>query len=136
MSNFYLENLTAKLGRNFASEWIYAGGDYGCHKNYFELFNDEEKFEEPPHENFCACGHKIKINCYIYNKKLDKLTVLGSCCIKRFLNKPGRTCKDCGESHKNRVVNYCDECRFKYCEGCSKKKNNNYKLCYRCFCSK
>lgn len=136
MGNGYVQTLIEELGDDFMNKWSYAGGNRGKrHKNYFELFNKEKKLEEPEPTDRCACGHKIVENCYIYNKELNELRILGSCCIKKFLNESnrGRTCKDCGSSHRNRKVNYCNDCRFKYCENCAKKKNNNYKYCFPCY---
>jgi len=140
------ENINVKLTKKFIKglqnynlsyedikkdNWVYCGGDTGRHLNYFKLFFKDR--ELPSHEDKCVCGHFIKENCYITNKK--RLLTLGNCCIKKFLSKSksGRTCEDCGNPHRNRKNNKCNDCRKKACKRCGKKSNNGYKYCYNCY---
>ena len=107
----------------------YAGGDYEGHYNYYRMLFPTR--EVPENAEHCVCGQGIKRNCYITNMK--RLVIVGNCCIKRFLEKSGRTCEICEAPHKNRKVNKCNDCKNK-CEKCKKwKDNNGYKLCYWCY---
>ena len=120
-----------KHGLNFedvSNNWKYAGGDTGRHFNYYKLCHSQLEF--PGHEDVCICSHPIFENCYITNG--DKFLVVGNCCIKRFIKKATRTCDTCGEPHKNRTVNRCNQCRLTKCDKCGKKCNEEYKLCYLC----
>jgi hypothetical protein len=121
--------LTIEEVRN---NWYYSGGNMGSHLNYFKLKYKQAPFYEE--EDECVCGHSIKENCYITND--EEVLILGNCCIKRFMpkNKSGRTCERCKNPHKNRVVNLCNECRYKYCKDCGIEKfDKKYKLCYNCW---
>jgi hypothetical protein len=114
-------------------EWKYCGGDQGSHLNYFKLSVQKNKkdTEMPLHVDKCICGHHIEENCFITNG--DRIIVLGNCCIKRFVPKSTRTCSECGEPHRNRVVDRCNECRIGICDGCGRDIDIKYKKCYRCF---
>lgn len=108
----------------------YAGGDSGCHHNYFIMcdITAPEKMEE------CVCGHSIIKNCYIHSEERDQTLVLGTCCIKRFIpkGKQGRTCSECGDPHRNRKVNKCNGCRQGSCDRCGKGIEYQYKVCWGC----
>ena len=96
------------------------------HYKYYRMLFPTRDFAE-----YCVCGQVIKRNCYITNMK--RIVIVGNCCIKGFLEKSGRTCEICGASHRNRIVNKCNDCKNK-CEKCKKRKDNNgYKLCYWCY---
>jgi hypothetical protein len=117
-------------------DWKYCGGDTGRHLNYYRLCYKKAKL--PEHHNYCVCGHFITENCFITDNK--QLLVLGNCCIKAFLVKNGRTCEDCGNSHKNRIINKCNDCKnkekYKYCSVCKCEKHPNYikySRCYNCY---
>ena len=114
------------------NNWKYCGGDDKAHLNYWSLINGKE--ELPEHEDKCVCGHKIKKNCYLeYN---DEILILGSCCIKRFLpkNSAGRTCDECGKSHRNRKINKCNDCKVGYCLECWKPMDiSSYDRCAECY---
>lgn len=90
--------------------WKYCGGDRNSKLEYFYL-NFKNERELPQHEDKCVCGHKIKENCYITNK--DIILVLGNCCIKKYIDKSGRTCEKCGKPHQRRKINLCKECDVK-----------------------
>lgn len=111
--------------------WKYCGGDQKEHLRYFELFVKTNPLKKPPWKAECTCGHAIKENCYITNGK-DIMT-LGICCIKKFVPNSGRTCEMCGNGHRNRKVNRCNECRVGKCDGCHKTIAPKYKLCWSCF---
>lgn len=122
------------------NNWTYCGGNKpGSRLRYFKLFFGHT--DTPDHESKCVCGHTIKENCYITDRK--EILVLGNCCIKKFMpkGKSGRTCEDCGKPHRNRKDNKCHDCReIKYntpienrCRKCDIKCNSKYKYCYNCY---
>ena len=116
----------------------YHGGDTESnHKNYWKMLEGTNPFPEKTNE--CVCGHYIKRNFYICSG--DQIMILGSCCILKFVPSGlRRTCEICGEVHRNRKNNICNECRarraseakgrcvkcgelclkptYKYCRGC------------------
>ena len=114
--------------------WKYYGGNKGSHLNYYRLITND-----PLPEQFhkCVCNHTIKENCYITNPEETELIIIGNCCIKKFIDKKGRTCSNCKAPHKKRKDNLCTDCRnLKKCTGCNQllNKNHGYKFCtYRCF---
>tara|TARA_R110000796_G_scaffold250750_1_gene380421 strand:+ start:322 stop:837 length:516 start_codon:yes stop_codon:yes gene_type:complete len=95
--------------------WKYCGGDENAgqtHLNYFvNIFggDPESVYGDLPSE--CACGVGIKRHFFITNKTEDEMICIGSECIKKFIDKSGRTCEICHESHKNRKDNICNTCR-------------------------
>lgn len=129
--SIFIKRIETYLGD--LDNWKYAGGDKKQHNNYFNLIFKDKEIERPEKVSKCLCNHDIVENCYIYNEKLNKLVVLGNCCIKRFFKKSGRTCEICGESHQNRKDNKCSDCRMFWCKECGIEKNDNkYKLCTKC----
>ena len=106
-----LENYDLTLQEIIESGWKYCGGDNGRHKRYWILvFGVNEPLLH--HEDECVCGHSITNNAYICNRDQTEFLVLGSCCIKRFIdNGCRRTCSRCGTPHQNRRDNYCKKCR-------------------------
>jgi hypothetical protein len=110
------------------SKWEYCGGNRGSHLNYFKLRYPKGNIPDSVDE--CVCGHKISENCYITDG--NEILVMGNCCIKKFIKKSGRTCEKCGNPHKNRVVNKCNDCRSGFCDDCGKECNEYYKKCYKC----
>lgn len=111
------------------NNWRYCGGNVGRHFNYFKLSCPNDDIPEKVNE--CVCGHLISENCYITDG--DQILILGNCCIKKFIEKSGRNCEQCGNPHKNRVVNRCDECRRGKCDKCGKVCDEYYKKCYKCY---
>ena len=110
--------------------WKYAGGSNDRHLKYFNISSPEGE-TLPPFAAECVCGHRIKENCYITND--SEILILGNCCIKRFIPKSGRTCEKCGEPHKNRIVNRCNDCRVGICDGCGcSLRNPQYPKCWSC----
>jgi len=119
---------TTELMKNF----VYVGGNYGDGlKRWVRLYGNEQT-PEPLDE--CVCGHHILDNRYLINAD-GEIVVLGNCCIKRFLPKDFKLikCRDCGAGHKNRKVEYCNQCRFNHCENCNKDKIGKYLLCSECY---
>lgn len=110
------------------SNWKYCGGRRGRHFNYFKLCCKDDDLPELINE--CVCGHHIKENCYITDG--EQILVLGNCCIKKFIPKSSRTCEKCGEPHKNRIVNICNNCRKGICEIFNIECDYKYKKCYNC----
>ena len=108
--------------------WKYAGGDSRHHENYYDMAFSH--LEQPDHTDRCVCEHLIRENCYITDG--TDMIVVGNCCIKKFINKAGRTCDECGEPHKNRIVNRCNNCRQGCCDSCGISSGTIYKKCYKC----
>ena len=137
-NNYYLNNFKKALEERGLSydevktTYKYSGGR-GCdnadplhefasdtrHSRYFELcFPNKPR---PDQVETCLCEHPINENCYISkNFDIDTILILGNCCIKKFIVKSSRTCEICGEGHRNRKSNYCNDC-----------KQTNYK-CLHC----
>jgi hypothetical protein len=110
MSEKFIEGLK-KRGFEYSDvrKWHYCGDDKdGGGLNYFRISCPNIDF--PDKVDQCVCGHKIHHNFYITGIKKDIL-VLGSTCIKNFIDYSGKTCQDCGLPHKNRKDNFCNECR-------------------------
>ena len=103
----------------------YCGGNCKQHKNYFKMCFPNDAL--PEHQDYCVCNHKIKENCYIY--KGDEIIVLGNCCIKKFIPSSGRTCEECGGSHRNRKHNICNSCLENRCFECLIPCSAKYKYC-------
>tara|TARA_R110002110_G_scaffold68522_5_gene185443 strand:+ start:78 stop:497 length:420 start_codon:yes stop_codon:yes gene_type:complete len=101
-----------------ASGWKYCGGDEAAglnHYNYFKtIFGGEPEacVEDYPAIK-CICGHTIHRNFFICNKEEDELLIIGSECINKFITKKGRSCEKCGDPHRNRKDNLCNNCRSK-----------------------
>lgn len=111
-------------------KYEYCGGSSGAHFKYWVLRYGPFK-ELPLHQETCVCYQPIAENCFITNGK--EYIVLGNCCIKRFVPKCTRTCERCGDPHKNRIINRCNECReIGFCKKCKKKIDEKYTLCYTC----
>ena len=95
-------------------DYKYAGGDDANgsnprHLHYYNLARPNEP--TPEHVDNCEiCSHDIIENCYIEHKLRGDIMVVGNCCIKRFVEDSGRTCRDCGAEHRNRTHNLCKAC--------------------------
>jgi len=115
------------------TNWKYYGGNKGSHLNYYRLITDDPL---PEHEPKCVCNHNIKENCYIANPDESLMVVIGNCCIKKFIDKKGRTCSFCKKPHNNRKDNYCNTCRnAKKCRCCKiiLPQGHKYPFCsYKC----
>jgi len=109
--------------------WRYCGGDKKSHFNYWKLVYKDK--ELPKKENTCVCSHYIQENCYITDG--NNILVVGNCCIKAFVVKCNRTCENCGETHRNRKVNKCNNCKEKLCIKCSVPIQSKYRKCYKCY---
>lgn len=106
----------------FKKDYQYAGGDGQLtnYNNYSELKGEtkyatlrgitSEMMNKELKTDQCLCGHIIKNHMYIQDKKdKSKIIVLGNTCIKKFKGKQ-RHC-NCGNLHKNRKNNLCNDCR-------------------------
>lgn len=90
-------------------DWVYVGGNQGTRLDYWrQKYPDRDP---PELLDKCSCGHKIQENCYIMYE--EKIAIVGSCCIKRYLPKEnrGKTCSICGIAHRNRKNDLCNNCR-------------------------
>jgi hypothetical protein len=130
-------------------DWEFAGDDYSTYgtkrRDYFA-----HQYIIPVHSDHCACSHDIVQNCYVVNKKLHIIAVVGNCCINKFTGEHRQKCENCGVGHKNRNNNSCKACRKlwqckiktckkylnvlepsrqdKMCSDCKKKEDENQKL--------
>ena len=117
-------------------DYIYVGGNGDNttgqmhHYNYFALKCPGIAHPEPVQH--CACGHAIRENCYIRNMETGDMIQMGNCCIKRFMPENGRTCGDCGKSHRNRKIDRCNDCRRVKCDLCGGRKQGKRALCDGC----
>ncbi len=140
------DNLSGGLSDDICN-FIYYGGDYDRHLNYFNNIKAITKEITPAHSSKCACGHDISRNGYVKHKTNNKIFVVGSCCINRFMsaNQKSRKCVFCNSNHKNYKNSICNDCRKIYCNICYKKSNssicydcdikyNNKKICKECNC--
>ena len=101
--------------------WTYAGGTAGeiselpgalYHQKYYDQIKHTLHVFPPfPKLDYCVCKHWIVVNCYIVNPAKTELIVCGSCCIKKFMDKSGKTCETCSEPHQSRKDNFCKKCR-------------------------
>lgn len=123
------------LKKEDMEQFKYCGGNKGSHFNYFKIFFRERLQENPKwspvQKDHCICGHIISENCYIINNT-ELILILGNCCIKKFVPTNKRSCEKCGNHHRNRNVNRCNECRFGVCDYCNKKCGKKYHLCWDC----
>jgi len=80
--------------------------------NYWKICKKEGE-ERPEYRTRCLCFHEIKKNCYIKSLKLNKIFIVGKCCIKKFIHEDmrGRRCEICMEKHRNSKNNICNVCR-------------------------
>lgn len=120
-------------------DWKYCGGqgessltldEQMVHKKhrsrieYFRLCFPNR--ELPIYRDECICGHYIEDNCFITNG--TDILVIGNCCLKRFIPKYKKSCERCGEFHKNKINNLCNNCR----ENDRIKEEELDKICVRC----
>jgi len=104
---------------------------------YFEMYwkdKQEEMKKEIEIKSECLCNQPIQNNYFIHSQKLNKVLSLGKCCIKKF-NPSGlkKLCESCGCVHKNRIDNFCSDCR-KNCNKCRKDRPyKNYDICLECY---
>lgn len=122
-----------KVNSLVSADWVYAGGDFDSHLKYWEIFARSKNFpaKKPKFRKKCICGQELKRNCWIYNEDENLIKVIGSECINKFLDKR-RTCSICGDEHRNRIVNRCNDCRWGLCDHCDKEIDDRYKICYVC----
>lgn len=81
------------------------------HINYARIAYPFQRRKRPCVVQRCVCGTKITLNCWIMDPAKEKLITIGSCCVKEFMNKAGRSCDVCGNLHNNRKDNVCNDCR-------------------------
>ena len=111
--------------------WVYIGGEHVQHLSYFNLKIKDVEIGKPEHKDRCICKTKIQQNCWI-TKDYKNILVIGNCCLKHFLPECGRTCGRCGKSHRNYIIDRCNECKFK-CDIClGDKQELKELLCNYC----
>ena len=70
--------------------WIYAGGDFDSHLNYWNIFARSKRWNpliKPKYKPKCVCGQELEKNCWIYNSDQNRIKFIGSECINKFLDK-------------------------------------------------
>lgn len=130
-----LNNIKDKLVsglKDNIENFIYYGGNFGPHENYFNNIIEITNENEPELSLKCVCGHDIINNCYVKHKTTNEISVVGSCCINKFMTKDqkSRKCVFCNSNHKNNKNSICNDCRKIYCNFCNKLCNK--KICDSC----
>lgn len=126
----FIEGLKQTYGLNpiDLDDYYYIGGDFNPYDDtafrYFKLCkasnpNKFVNFIIPEHKTHCVCGHPIFYNHWLFNNINSNTLVIGSCCMKQFCLNGHRNCGYCGNPHKNRVVNRCNDCRKGLCDTCN-----------------
>ena len=137
-------------------DWIYCGSNGGpsqrhggiimAHPGRLEYWKQHCRHRGMPDclpdwDNYCPCKQKlITENAYLTTKKRQEdgeyhYMIIGSCCIKSFMpDGLSKICEDCGEPHKNRKDNKCNDCRDfhkegKKCPGWGNPKYGGTKRC-------
>jgi hypothetical protein len=117
LSTKFLNGLKEKYNMEFddIKDWIYCGGSYNQHYNYFKVCYP--KTDLPEYNELCICNTKIVHNCYIrpsIDAPVETILIVGSCCIEKFLpNGFTRFCERCSEVHKRTKYNICFDCEKK-----------------------
>lgn len=110
-------------------DYEYFGGNYSEHLTFFcnQIHNYTlDHISEYIKDNCETCSRKTKNKLLLINQDGDYYSVCERCC-SNFGKMPKKQgiCEDCGEEHRNRSDNYCNECR---------KKSNCLKCRQRAFC--
>ena len=114
--------------KDVVKDFIRVGDDSIRGQKQFKLLMGDD-VPLPKHFDRCVCGHIIINNCFIANRKTNKVITLGKCCVKRFKGALNKRCDNCDKQHKNRSDNLCNECRLlKKCTRCL----NYYKNYFYC----
>lgn len=97
-------------------------------------------FEDLYHK--CMCGKKDIINFHWIQRQQrenDPLLIIGSCCIKKFMEKENDTfyhCATCNKFYKSGKYTECKDCRMKregkVCTFCGDPTNRKTKICNEC----
>lgn len=121
------------LSAGDVATWNYCGGDWDYHHEYFQYI-----FPQPPDKTCfinnpgeCICGHATVHNCYITDRKKEKILIVGSCCANQFVEKRLRLCR-CGELHRNTWTERCNRCRAGVCDICGDECNSSFSTCFKC----
>jgi len=155
ISRRFIEGLQKyNLTYDEVKDWKYCGGQgeekltleeqlvHKKHRSRIEYFRLCFPGRELPiYRDKCICGHDIKDNCFITNG--TDILVIGNCCNKRFIPKCKKSCERCGQFHKNKLNNLCNNCREedrikeeelnKICAKCSINNSAEYEtLCKQC----
>jgi len=116
-------------------DYEYFGGNYSDHLTTF--YNQRHVYaldhiSEYIKDNCETCLRKTKNKLLLINEDLDYYSVCERCC-SNFGKMPKKQgiCEDCGEEHRNRSDNYCNDCRRK--TSCLKCRIRTF--CYDGHCS-
>lgn len=67
----------------------------------------------PEHLGKCLCETPVLYHYWIKNIKTNCIRLIGSCCIKKFMDHRGKSCMGFNETHRNIKSNYRSHCRQK-----------------------
>lgn len=104
-------------------------------KNYtYKGSNGVEQIDMTEFRN-CVCNEEIKNFCFIANSDRTEYFIIGNCCIKNFIKANSITCEECGNEHRNKIKNLCNDCKIiQKCEICSAEHSNlNHNMCNKCY---
>jgi len=105
-------------------------------KNYTRLIGTNGREEVNMCEfRECVCHEPIKNLCFIANADRTEYFIIGNCCIKSFIKANTITCEKCGNKHRNKIKNLCNDCKLcQKCEICNAEhKNLNHNMCNKCY---
>lgn len=128
------------------SKYSPIGGNFGEHKEAAELhfalkYNGEVSVSDFEVKTCDSCNERCNKNYFISEisedfSKTDEILSVCEHCIDEldFKIKRKGICDDCGNEHKNRSDNYCNDCRRKECcDNCLMRKNIYCKgRCFEC----
>ena len=113
--NTKLQLLKEEFG-NF-EDWISLGNTDSYKISQLGIcIDDIEKLYKYDNNNdlICHCGTQIVNVEVLQNKNTKEINYCGRICVNHFkINRKLRICEDCGNDHKNRSDNKCNECRRK-----------------------
>jgi hypothetical protein len=104
-------------------KWVYCGGDAHTTENdntrgqsHLNYWLTQKHYDirkgKPIHMKECVCKVPIIQQCFISSPDGEEILVVGNCCINQYTDKGvSRTCSRCGDKHKNRKDDFCNECR-------------------------
>lgn len=129
LSKAFIEGLKTKHNLTYdeVKTWIFCGGhadtsrcaqtpsEFTAYENYFRLCFPNKPF--PAIVTTCVCDQTLMHNCYIrknVNSPIEEILIIGSCCIKKFIDSGKvRKCEKCESEHNNRSDNLCNACRLR-----------------------
>lgn len=120
---------------NIERDYKYFGGNYDEHLTFFNNKRHIHRLDDITEyikDNCETCSRKTKHKLLLINDDDDYYSVCNRCC-SNFGKMPKKKgiCEDCGEEHRNRSDNYCNDCRRK--SNCLECRKRNF--CYNGHCN-